>query len=94
MPNIIILASDIKHNKVCCIYISQNPHMAAYDKMHMPTPPKVFIEEWIKLTQMGRRKTRGRCESRNKHTKHNKEEKNEGLHTIRTTGNIYRGGGT
>ena len=38
-------------------------------------PPKVFIQAWIKHTQMGRRKTRGRCESRNRHTKHNKEER-------------------
>ena len=67
--------------------------MAAYDKMHMHTPPKVFIQVWIKYTQMGKRKTRGRCESRNKHTKITRK-KNEGMHTIRTTGNTNRGGGT
>ena len=34
-------------------------------------PPKVFIQVWIKLTQMGKSKTRGICELRNRYTKHN-----------------------
>ena len=34
--------------------IIQNALIAAYGEIHMHTPPKVFIQLWIKTTQLGK----------------------------------------
>ena len=50
MLNITILANDIIYANLYQVHIFQNAHIAAYDKIHMHKPPKVFIQLWIKHT--------------------------------------------
>ena len=61
MLNITILANNMIYGNLYHINIFQNTHLAAYDKTHMHTPPKVFIQLWINVTQLAESKTRSIC---------------------------------
>ena len=37
----------------------QNAHIAAYGEIHMHTPPKVFLQAWVKCTQWGKKENPG-----------------------------------
>ena len=61
MLAITILANNMINGNLYHINIFQNTHLTAYDKPHMHTPPKVFIQLWINVTQLAESKTRGIC---------------------------------
>ena len=56
-----ILANYIIYGNLYYINIFQNTHLAAYEITHMHTPPNIFIQSWINVTQMAESKTRGTC---------------------------------
>ena len=59
MLTITILANDIISDNLYQINIFQNAHIATYDETCRHTPPKVFIQLWIIVTQLVKRKTWG-----------------------------------
>ena len=61
MLTITNLANYIIYGNLYHINIFQNTHLAAYDITHMHTPPKIFIQLWMNVTQMAEIKTRGLC---------------------------------
>ena len=59
MLNLTILANDIIYDKLYYIHIFQNAHIAAYDEIHMHTPPKSFHPIVVKNHTVGKKQNMG-----------------------------------
>ena len=92
MLTITILANDIMNDNLYYVNIFQNTHVAAYGKTHMHTPPKVFIQLWINVTQLVESKTRASCGQRDRPTKYKmtKCNKNPWIYNTMTMTNTDR----
>ena len=55
MLNITILANDIIYANLYQVHIFQNVHIAAYDEIHMHSPPKSFPPIVVKLHTIGKK---------------------------------------
>ena len=57
MLNLTILANDIIYDKLYQVHTFQNAHIAAYDEIHIHTPPKSFHPIVDKRHTLGKSKS-------------------------------------